>query len=67
MADNSKEIAEIQEILNSGVTSTETADVRTTIDLDFLQKRLTTLIQTDDNLKKKRPLFTSIPTGLFAP
>lgn len=67
MADNSKEIEEIKAILNSGITSSETGDIRTTIDLDFLQRRLTALIQSDDSQKKKRPLFTTIPVGRFIP
>lgn len=47
MPDNSAKIAEIEEILNSGATSTSVDGLSVSIDLEALRRRLIELKRTD--------------------
>jgi len=67
MPDYSKQIAEMEAILNSGITSTESAGVRTTIDLDALRRRLNELRAQDDSRRCKRRPLIAFRTGNIAP
>lgn len=65
MADHSARIAEIREILRSGVRATSVDGVSTTLDLDVLRTELQKLIEDDDTLHDRRPRCASVYLGGF--
>lgn len=65
MADNSERIAEIQELLRSGVSSTNVDGVQTTFDLASLRRELRQLMAEDDTNAGRRPVATNIRLSGF--
>lgn len=65
MADNSLRIAEIQELLRTGVSSQSHDGTSTTFDLDSLRKELRQLMATDDANANRRPVASNIYLGGF--
>lgn len=54
MPDNSAEIAEIEELLNSGITETQVGVTKTKVDVKSLRLRLAYLKATDDTGNQSR-------------
>ena len=66
MADNSERIAEIEALLQSGVTSVNVDGVLVTIDPTSLRQELANLRGSDDTQRGRRPVLTSIDlSGCF--
>ena len=65
MADNSERIAEIEEILRSGVKTVTVDGVTTSFDLESLRRELRLLRASDDALRGKRPVAARINLGGF--
>lgn len=65
MADHAARIAEIRELLRSGVSSVSTDGTSTAFDLDSLRRELRDLEAQDDVLKGRRPVASSIYLGGF--
>ena len=61
--DNSLRIAEIREILRSGVSTATTDGTTTTLDLDSLRRELRDLIAEDSLLQKRKPRVSSFNLG----
>ena len=63
MADNTKRIAEIREILQAGASQVSSDGVTVTFDLPQLRKELR-LLEAEDRLKRgRRPVVASIKLG----
>ena len=65
MADHTKRIAEIREILRAGATTVSTDGTSVTFDFNQLRKELRELMATDDLQKGRRPVAASIHLGGF--
>lgn len=65
MADHSARIAEIQELLRTGVKSSTTDGQTVTFDKDQLNKELRELMAGDDTHKGRRPRAAAINLGGF--
>ncbi len=63
MPDHSERIAEIREVLRSGVQSTVTDGTTVTFDLASLRRELRELMAEDDTLHGRRPRVSSINLG----
>jgi hypothetical protein len=63
MADHSKRIAEIQEVLRNGAKTVSTDGTTVTYDFDSLRKELRQLQATDDNQRGRRPVVSTIRLG----
>ena len=63
MADHSERIAEIQELLRSGVTKVMTAGTVTEFSPESLRQELRDLMADDDTMKAMRPRVRSINLG----
>ena len=63
MADNTKRIAEIKEILQAGASQVATDGTTVTFDFPQLRKELRLLEAEDRLLKGRRPVATSIQLG----
>jgi hypothetical protein len=60
MADHRKRIAEIEQILRSGVSSITTDGTSTSYDLDSLRRELRELQAADDTQRGRRPVAARI-------
>lgn len=63
MADNSARIAELEALLQSGVTSTSINGTTTTVDLSEIRRQLDILRRTDDTQAGNKPRMSSIRVG----
>jgi hypothetical protein len=62
--DNAAKVAEIEAILDSGVTSTRAGDLSATVDLEALRKRRDDLLAQDPKLRpRRRPRFYGVDLG----
>lgn len=65
MADNAARIAEIRELLQTGVKSSSVDGESTTFDLESLRQELRQLEAEDDTAQTQRPVAASINLGGF--
>jgi hypothetical protein len=65
MADNSKRIAQIEELLRTGVTQVTVDGTTTIVDPDSLRAELRKLQNSDDSTRGKRPVVSRIRLGGF--
>ena len=63
MADHSAKIAELEEILQSGVTTVVVDGTTTTVNLDVIQRQLNELRQSNTATADRRPRLSSIQMG----
>ena len=60
MADNTRRIAEIREILRTGVVSSSVDGTNISIDVDSLRRELRQLMSEDDTQRVRRPRISSV-------
>lgn len=63
MANNTARIAELEAILQGGVTTITVAGTTTTADLNVIRQQLAELRRTDDSQVSRKPRIATIDTG----